>query len=40
MKCMVKLVNDFQDRWEKEKVVLVLDRACDDGRASTAAEGM
>ena len=32
--------NDFQDWWEKEKVVLILDRACDDGRASTAVEGM
>ena len=38
MKWMVELVNDFQDRWEKEKVVMILDETCDDGRAGRAVE--
>ena len=40
MKRMVELVDNFQDRWEKEKVVLILDEACDDGRAGRAVERM
>ena len=40
MKRMVELVDNFQDRWEKEKVVLILDEACDDGRAGRAVEKM
>ena len=39
MKRMVELVDDF-DQWEKEKVVLILDGACDDGRAGRAVERM
>ena len=33
MKRMVELVDNFQDRWEKRKVVLILDEACDDGKS-------
>ena len=40
MKRIVELVNDFQDRWEKEKVVLILDEACDYRRAGRAIERM
>ena len=39
MKRMVELVDDFQDQWE-EKMVLILDGACDDGRAGRAVERM
>ena len=35
MKRMVELVDNFQDQWE-EKMVLILDGACDDGRAGRA----
>ena len=38
MKRMVELVDEFQDWWEKEKVVLILDGACDDGRAGRVVE--
>ena len=30
---MEELVDDYQDQWDKEKVTLILDRACNDGRA-------
>ena len=40
MKRMAELVDDFQDQWEKKKVVLILDRACDNGRAGRAVERM
>ena len=32
-KQMKELVNDYQDQWDKEKVVLILNEACGDGRA-------
>ena len=40
MKHMVGVVDDFPDRCEKEKMVLILDGACDDGRAGRAIERM
>ena len=40
MKRMAELVDDFQDQWERKKVVSILDGACDDGRAGRAVERM
>ena len=40
MKRMVEVADDFQDTWKKERVVLILDSACDDGRAGRAIDRM
>ena len=37
---MEELVDDYQDQWDKEKVTLILDRACNDGRAGRTIERM
>ena len=35
---MVELVDDCQDRWDKEKVVVILDVACIDERIGRSLE--
>ena len=37
-KQMVQLVGGCQDRWDKEKVVMILDVACIDGRLGRSLE--
>ena len=35
---MEELVDDYQDQWDKEEVALILDEACNDGRAGRGIE--
>ena len=39
-KRMVELVGDYRVRCDMEKVVVILDVACNDGRAGRAVERM